>query len=229
MAASTTRLLVLGVVRIFEPANGYQLRRELLSWQVDAWANVKPGSIYSMLNTLHGAGLIDRHELTDETGHKDIAVYTMTEAGHAELQMLIGQAVERVAVMDAAGFRAGMSLLPFVTRADFLQLLGRRAQNLDALRVDLETKLAVLREQQVAPPHVAAPVELELRLVRTEIDWLAEFVDTVTSGALQFLGEPDDGWVPLPDDPGWPMVRQNARYRELLGMPARWGTVGARG
>ena len=32
---STTRLLLLGVVRIFQPAYGYQLRRELLTWNVE--------------------------------------------------------------------------------------------------------------------------------------------------------------------------------------------------
>ena len=49
MSALTTRMLVLGAVRIFGPANGYQLRRELLSWEVERWAHIKPGSIYSML------------------------------------------------------------------------------------------------------------------------------------------------------------------------------------
>ena len=52
MAATETRLLLLGTVMIFEPVNGYQLRRELLSWQVEEWAHVNPGSIYSGLATL---------------------------------------------------------------------------------------------------------------------------------------------------------------------------------
>lgn len=43
MSALTTRILVLGVVRIFGPANGYQLRRELLSWEVERWAHLNPG------------------------------------------------------------------------------------------------------------------------------------------------------------------------------------------
>src|SRR4051794_23062439 len=111
MSATTTRLLVLGVVRIFEPANGYQLRRELLSWQVDRWANIQPGSIYSMLNTLARADLIVRHELSDETGHKDVAVYVTTERGRRELVALISQAVVTPNPMDPAGFRAAMSML----------------------------------------------------------------------------------------------------------------------
>lgn len=40
---STTRLLLLGAVRVFPPVHGYLLRRELLSWQVEDWAHVEPG------------------------------------------------------------------------------------------------------------------------------------------------------------------------------------------
>ena len=46
---SATRLLVLGVVRMFGRAHGYQVRRELLTWSADEWANVQPGSIYHAL------------------------------------------------------------------------------------------------------------------------------------------------------------------------------------
>ena len=51
-------MLVLGAVQIFGPANGYQLRRELLSWEVERWAYLNPGSIYSMLTTLEKQGAI---------------------------------------------------------------------------------------------------------------------------------------------------------------------------
>ncbi len=43
MAATETRLLVLGAVSLFEPVNGYQIRRELMSWEVDRWAHINPG------------------------------------------------------------------------------------------------------------------------------------------------------------------------------------------
>lgn len=49
---SATRLLVLGVVRMYGRAHGYQVRRELLSWSADKWADVQPGSIHHALNLL---------------------------------------------------------------------------------------------------------------------------------------------------------------------------------
>ena len=56
---SATRLLVLGCVRIFQPVHGYFLRRELVSWEVDRWAHVHPGSIYNALKSLTKAGLLE--------------------------------------------------------------------------------------------------------------------------------------------------------------------------
>ncbi|MGL5853560.1 MAG: PadR family transcriptional regulator, partial [Phycicoccus sp.] len=61
MAATETRLLLLGAVLLFEPVNGYQVRRELLSWRVEEWAHVNPGSIYSGLATLTRQGNLRRH------------------------------------------------------------------------------------------------------------------------------------------------------------------------
>src|SRR5690606_24315699 len=84
MAATETRLLLLGTVMLFEPVNGYQPRRELLSWEVEDWAHVNPGSIYSGLTTLAKQGLVDRHDLVD--GSREVAVYTSTEAGREEFR-----------------------------------------------------------------------------------------------------------------------------------------------
>lgn len=56
---STTRLLVLGAVRIFQPVHGYYLRRELLTWRADQWAALNPGSVYNALKTLTKDGFLE--------------------------------------------------------------------------------------------------------------------------------------------------------------------------
>ena len=65
MTAWPTRLLVLGAVRFMQPTYGYDVRRELLSWGVEEWANIKPASIYSALRTLNKDGFIDKQDLKD--------------------------------------------------------------------------------------------------------------------------------------------------------------------
>jgi hypothetical protein len=46
MATTGTRLLLLGVVAVFEPVNGYRIRCEPVSWHVEEWADLNPGSVY---------------------------------------------------------------------------------------------------------------------------------------------------------------------------------------
>ena len=55
---SSTRLLVLGVVKVLQPVHGYELRRELRSWHLEEWANIQLGSVYSALKTLEKDGLL---------------------------------------------------------------------------------------------------------------------------------------------------------------------------
>ena len=58
-AVSTTRMMILGLVRWMQPVHGYDVRRELLSWSADKWANVQPGSIYHALRKLTEEGLLE--------------------------------------------------------------------------------------------------------------------------------------------------------------------------
>jgi hypothetical protein len=49
---SATRLLILGVLRSKQPIHGYNVRRELESWQAERWAHIAYGSIYFALNKM---------------------------------------------------------------------------------------------------------------------------------------------------------------------------------
>src|SRR3954451_18969462 len=102
MAAHETRMLLLGAVALFEPVNGYQIRRELLSWQVDRWANTNPGSIYHGLTTLTTQGLLGRHDLVD--GGRDVAVYELTDVGRADLRTALIAALETVDPYERTAF-----------------------------------------------------------------------------------------------------------------------------
>jgi DNA-binding PadR family transcriptional regulator len=216
MASLTTRALLLGVVSLFEPANGYQLRRELLSWGVEEWANIKPGSIYSMLTTFVKQGFIERHDLAEGDGERTVAVYTMADAGRAELHRLLLEAVVTVNAMHPSSFRVALSLAPLLERQDMLAALRERETNAAHVAEELLNRIAFVA-RGFAPPHVAHSLELELRLVETERAWAAEYVRTIESGGLSFAGETEPTiWNPPDDDAGWQMVRESQRYREQI-------------
>ena len=115
MAVRETRLLLLGAVAMFEPVNGYQIRRELVSWRVDKWAHVNPGSIYHGLSALTAEGYLTRNDLVD--GTREVAVYEVTPAGRALLEEMMVEALESVDPYDRTVFTIAFGMLPLLEPA----------------------------------------------------------------------------------------------------------------
>ncbi|GAC68614.1 PadR family transcriptional regulator [Gordonia soli] len=212
MRASVTRLLLLGAVRLFEPVNGYQIRRELLSWQVDQWASIRPGSIYHGLASLTSDGLLRRHDLTD--GTRDVAVYESTDAGRAELHRLLEWSITTVNSFDRRDFHAGFGLVALLDRATGVDLLGRRLTALEAAVAEFDRGSGAT--DPYVPPHALRGVDLWAAEARAELRWLIELLDDIESGELAMFTDDQPDWVPAPDDPGHQMSADRERYRALL-------------
>ncbi len=210
MAATETRMLLLGAVATFEPVNGYQIRRELVSWGVEDWANIKPGSIYNGLATLAQRGELVRHDLRD--GTRDVAVYELSDAGRAEFRRLFEEAITAVRPTAPLAFQTALSMLPLVTRADAKRLLGQRLENLDAEAEGYADKTV---DTEHVPPHVLALMDYWERVGKVEREWLVRLLFRIGDGELDFLGE-EMGWTPAPDDPGHQMSADRERYLALL-------------
>jgi DNA-binding PadR family transcriptional regulator len=208
VAALETRLLLLGAVSLFAPVNGYQLRRELMSWEVDRWANTAPGSIYNGLTTLAKRGDLIRHDLRDEG--RDVAVYEVSEQGRKEFARLFEMAMTTVNLTTPVAFHTAMALLPMVTREDARRMIMARLEKLDEHR-----RVYAEAPTDSAPPHVEALTTLWSRLGAVEYEWLTRLVFRIGDGALDFAGEPSR-WTPDPDDPGWQMASDRQRYLTLL-------------
>jgi DNA-binding PadR family transcriptional regulator len=216
VSALATRLLVLGVVRIFEPANAYQLRRELLSWEVDRWANINPGSVYGMLASLEKAGLVRRHELVGVNG-RPVGVYTTTEAGTREFPELVDRGMRTVDDwVDVADLRAALAMAPFVPRATMVDAVEERVRALGAVLERMAGLEAGQAAAQTVPPHVVEGFGLERALAQVQLDWLRRYRDLVAGGAFLFAGEAGWDWTPADDDPGWAMVRDRQHYLPQL-------------
>ena len=208
MAVHTTRMLLLGAVAMFEPVNGYQIRRELVSWHVDEWANLGPGSIYSGLTTLEKLGQVVRHDLADDG--RTVAVYEITPAGRSELARLLGDALERVVLFNEVGFHAAFGMLPLLDRATALRHLEVRVVEIDRALEKWDPGSG-----ELAPPHAVHGVRQWLDQLRQEQEWLRGTVARLRSGDFDLAGEPWR-WVPPADDPGRQMAADREKYRALL-------------
>lgn len=208
MATHDTRMLLLGAVALFEPVNGYQIRRELLSWQVEDWAHVNPGSIYNGLATLAKQGHVTRTDLVD--GGRPVAVYELTDSGRTELERLIRGGLEEVSTVDRTAFSAAICLLPLLPADRALHSLTRRRVALEQVVAELGTPVG----PDAAPPHALRMMTLWLDLAIAELAWLRETIEQLRRGDLPL--DPA-AWAPPADDPGWQMNGDRDRYRALLG------------
>jgi DNA-binding PadR family transcriptional regulator len=213
MAGSETRMLLLGAVAMFEPINGYQIRRELISWEIDKWAHVNPGSIYNGLSTLTRQGHLQRSDLVD--GTREVAVYELTMKGRAELFQLQVRALEEVDPYDRIAFHTAFSMLPLLDRAQVVHSLGHRktvlAETLDGFPSPRHVG------PEYGPPHAFRSMMLWRDSVATELAWLNSTLREIESGDLRFEQGDDWGWEPPSDDPGWQMNVDREKYRALLG------------
>lgn len=192
---STTRLLLLGVVRIFQPAYGYQLRRELLTWNVQQWANINPGSIYTGLRTLAKHGYLQ--ELGEDAGNKPGRTsYKLTLDGESEYFTLLRTALWSVEEFQPDQMQAALSFLWSLRRDEVLAALESRT-----VQLEQRTKFVPFAERQIVedpgtPNHVVEMFRITIARDLGELEWTRSFRQRVADGEYSFAGEPP-AWQPL--------------------------------
>jgi DNA-binding PadR family transcriptional regulator len=199
---SVTRMLILGLVRWLEPVHGYQVRRELVSWNVEDWASVAPGSIYHGLRKMTEEGLLQEVGSEQVGGRPARTMYRTTFAGQEEFQRLLRKYWWELH-QPADPFLAAMSFLPALSRREAVLALRNRV---GVLRGHVDQ--AVTGQQgwiAEKPVHVSWLGELMVARVEVEIAWCERVLARIESGEGQHEG-----------DPGNPLAAGFAEWREQL-------------
>jgi DNA-binding PadR family transcriptional regulator len=177
---STTRLLILGVLRQWQPTHGYSIRQRLESWHVDEWANVAFGSIYFALNKMADEGLVERIDEDEPQRRPGRNTYKLTDRGEAEFQRLLREHwSERKPIVDP--FLAALAFMPNVPKDEMLQLLSRRVA---LARRDVEALEAASRSAEVSPRYVGELALLTAAHARAEIEWCEAAIEKIQRGEL---------------------------------------------
>ncbi|ROT32119.1 PadR family transcriptional regulator [Micromonospora sp. HM5-17] len=191
-------MMILGLVRWMQPVHGYDVRRELLSWNADKWANVQPGSVYHALRKLTEEGLL-REVTTEQVGARPArTTYEITPKGDDEFHNLLrGQWWSLAQVVDP--FFAAFSFLPVLPRDEASAALRNRAR---LLRAEVESLRAAMDSgwlRHGKPTHVTWMWELSIARAEGEIAWCERIADLIDSG-VSYLPE---GFVQTPDWEGF--------------------------
>ena len=192
MAQTSTRLLVLGAVREAGTVHGYDLRRELLSWGAEEWANVSPGSIYNALNTLVREGMLEVAGTDRQGGRPERTTYRLTADGEKEFQGLLRDNLRRSRLPNHP-LLAGLAFIPFLPRDELVEAMRHRA---DELRAQAEKRRADLRailegpgdpSRGGIPRHVAESFRLTATLLESEAAWARDLAERLEKGELDGL------------------------------------------
>jgi DNA-binding PadR family transcriptional regulator len=179
---SATRLLILGVLRFKQPIHGYDVRRELESWQAERWANIAYGSIYFALNKMAEEGLVEVVDTHQAAKGPARTTYTLTVLGEAEFQRLLREYWwEPKTVIDP--FQVALAFITELPRDELLAALRHRAAEARAKAGDLESAIRS-KIGSDTPRHVTENMRLAAYHVETDARWTEEAIGKVERGEL---------------------------------------------
>jgi DNA-binding PadR family transcriptional regulator len=164
-------VLVLGLLAE-EPLHGYELIERFRSRALGRWTEVGRASVYQALKRLEDGGMVSG-KAQEGAGGPDRRVYRITRPGRDALRkgLLERFGVEAGYRSDAAAAIGQVHALP---AAEARAGLGEREAALRALAEGAAADRARLKVAKGPANAVARRMlELQERLARTELDWLA--------------------------------------------------------
>jgi DNA-binding PadR family transcriptional regulator len=208
-----------------QPVHGYYVRRELLSWRADQWANVNPGSIYNALRTLTREGYLAEVETSADAGRPAKTSYRLTSDGEIEFQNLLHEAFWAVDEYATEALYAAIGFMGFLTREYVQAALEHRTAHIEATKLSLEFKENVILRDPNTPPHVVETLRLADARLAGELDWSRALLERTRAGEYVFDGEgpqhrgDDSARAGPAEPPGGP--RRQSRGRSARGTRQR--------
>lgn len=204
---SATRLLVLGVVRMYGQAHGYQVRRELLTWAADQWASVQPGSIYHALKKLAKDGLL-ADVGTEEGAGPDRTAYRLTEDGETEFYLLLSRALTEPD-RGQENLSAAITFMTTLPRQQVIGLLTYRVSQLESLTASARHGIEANAEMR-KPDHVRELFRLWEFSGEAAIRWTRSLIDQLTAGEFVMADDSPDHFGHPPLEPSPPITPSHA-------------------
>jgi DNA-binding PadR family transcriptional regulator len=177
-------MMILGVVRLLQPVHGYDVRRELLSWNADKWANLQPGSIYHALKKLADEGAIREVGQEQVGGRPARTRYETTPKGEEQFRDLLNTYLWGSTEGHVDPFVAAFSFLTEVPREETVAVLRHRARTLATANEGMKAAATsgwAVPEQK--PQNVRWMLELQIARNVGEIAWCERVAQEIEDGA----------------------------------------------
>ncbi|MCU1676411.1 MAG: PadR family transcriptional regulator [Frankiales bacterium] len=185
-----------------QPVHGYDIRRELVSWQLEDHANLKPGSIYSAIRTLERDGCLAVHSRESDQSRPEKTSYVITGEGEKEFQILLRQTWWNVKPVSDPLLPA-LALMPFMPREELIAALTARTSQLTNAIASLAFARGSIQdgatgEDGQIPEHVRETFDLIMARDKAEIEWTKALIRRLRDGTYHFVGETGYDQVAFP-------------------------------
>jgi DNA-binding PadR family transcriptional regulator len=214
---ASTKLLVLGAVRIFQPVHGYFVRRELLTWHVEEWAHVNPGSVYNALRTLTREGYLEEVGTEALGGRPARTTYRLTADGETEFLRLLRDALWNVDPFAPDALLAAWSFTWALTREEVVSAVEHRLEQIEASDRASRYTIRDLQRDPEKPAQVAEHVRLTQARLDGEARWIRALLRRLRAGEYWFTGEPEAPWGERPAAPGRRLTEPPDGVTESMG------------
>jgi DNA-binding PadR family transcriptional regulator len=171
------------------PMHPYEMATTMRSRGKHDSIRLNYGSLYTVVQALERAGMIQAGETEREGRRPERTVYTLTDAGRMELVDWLSELLSTPA-KEFTQFEAGLSLMPCLHPDDVADLLDERVRGLERALTAERSVLDHLYGQAL-PRLFGIENEYRIMLREAEVAWVKRLADEIRSGTLEGI----PGWL----------------------------------
>lgn len=168
-----------------ESMHPYEMRHVIRVREIDRVMKVTHGTLYSTVERLSGAGLIQPVETSREGRRPERTVYEITDFGRDQLLDALRAELMRH-TPDYPRLATGLSFVSLLEPDEVGQLLERRSVEIEAQLSGFQVALDASLKQRSYQLERVSLIETEYltALLRAELDWLRSVTEDIREGRL---------------------------------------------
>jgi len=166
-----------------KPMHPYEIASTLRERHKDDSIKLNYGSLYSVVESLKGHGLIVDQQTARQGNRPERTVYEVTDAGRLELIDWLSELLCRP-VKEFTRFEAGLSLVAVLPPQDVTGLLEERCRRLQ-VEIEQYRALKKLMATQQIPRLFLIESEYRATLREAELGWTRGLIADIASGTLE--------------------------------------------
>lgn len=185
-----------------QPMHPYEMRHRIRVQEIDRVMKVTHGTLYSTVDRLAAAGLLQPVETSREGRRPERTVYEITDLGRDQLVDALRDGLMRI-TPDYPGLAMVLAFAQLLEPAEVTQLLERRSVEAESQLSGMNAGIDAALKQRAKGFQLNRANLLEaeymIALKRAEVDWLQAIVADLREGRLTWDPAAQGRWADNPE------------------------------